>query len=344
MNYVSTIAGSSYSGSLDGPATVAAFVQPVSLTVDSVNDIYVLDIYTAKIRKIASSSREVTTIAGTTRGFSDGTASTAKFNFQGISVIKGQIYVADTFNHRIRVISTSGLVSTVAGTGGAGKVDGSGTSAMFNLPYEMVVSTLGDIYLSDLKNYCIRKISTSFMVSTIAGGLPGSSGQIDGTVSVASFTNIRGIAMDSNGVMFVADVQKIRRVTQLGKVTTIAGGAQGYVDGSASVALFQNLYGIVVDKMGNIYVSDFDSLVIRKYSPLDDAVTTIAGSSLGSNDGSGLIAEFKYPTGMTADNIGDLIVSDSRSHSIRKIKITSNLNCLILEQFVLESVYYLFDL
>lgn len=234
----------------------------------------------------------------------------------------GNIYVADSENNKIRKISPAGVVTTLAGSGLIGSIDGTGISASFYTPYGVVVDSSGTTYVAEYNGSKIRKITSSGVVSTLAGNGTFLFAGTDGIGTAASFSSPSGIAIDSNGVLYVTDYyrSKIRRVTSTGVVTTLAGsGVDGNADGTGSSASFDSPYGIAVDSNGNSYVADSRNNKIRKISQ-GGIVTTFAGSGIpGSTDAVGTAASFYFPTGIVIDSSGNLYVADYANNKIRKI-------------------------
>ncbi|MDK2773028.1 MAG: T9SS type A sorting domain-containing protein [Flavobacterium sp.] len=315
---VTTIAGSAQ-GYLDGPVATAQFTIPTGVAIDASGNIYVADANNAKIRKI-STSGTVSTFAGSTNGYADGTGTAAQFSSPTSITIdaSGNLYVADRGNHKIRKITPAGVVSTIAGST-LGYLDDIGTSARFYYPNGVTVDSSGNLYVADGGNNRIRKITPTGQVTTLAGS---SSGYVDDIGTAAKFNTPYGIVVDGTGNIYVADWgnHKIRKITQTRVVTTFAGSTGGYADGLATTAKFFMPRGVAIDGLGNVYVADTTNDKIRKISS-DGNVTTIAGSTYGFADGAGTAAQFSNPFGLVVDLSGDLIIADTYNDRIRKIDI-----------------------
>lgn len=274
----------------------------------------------------------VAIFAGTgARGSVDGLAAQATFAYVAAVALDrgGNVYVADRDNFTVRRISPGGFVTTVAGTAGlSGAADGVGAAARFAGPAGIAVDPTGAVYVADAGTYSafnntIRKISVDGAVSTIAGKV-GVNTPVDGVGIAASFANPQGIAVDSFGNVFVADMQAsaIRQVTPVGAVTTIAGSlpATGATDGAGSVARFTNPQNVAVDGSGTVYVADAGNNLIRKITPAGVTMTLagIAGVA-GTSDGTPVSATFDSPSGIALGPGGTVYVADSGSHLIRRI-------------------------
>jgi sugar lactone lactonase YvrE len=211
---VSTLAGSTR-GYAEGKGTDAKFNQPLDVAVDPAGNVYVTDNNNHRIRKITADGT-VSTLAGSTVGYADGTGPDAKFsNPSGLEVdVAGNVYVADRNNHRIRKITPAGVVTTVAGKGTAGRVNGSAADATFNQPYGIAVGTDGSLIVGDLANNLVRKIDAQGQVTTVAGT---SSGYSDGAGGSARFNQPTDVAISSDGTIYVADLgnNRIRKITVL---------------------------------------------------------------------------------------------------------------------------------
>ena len=258
---VTSLAGANV-GTADGTGTVANFSYPAGMAIDSSGTLYVADSY--RIRKVTAAG-VVTTIAGSSQGFAEGTGAAAQFSSLYSVAIdsSGNLYVGDTGNNRIRKITSAGVVSTVAGSGTASFADGTGTSAMFNTPFGIAVDSSSTLYVADVINNRIRKITSAGVVSTLAGS--GARSFANGTGTSAMFSYPRGVAVDSLGNVYVADTgnQMIRKITSGGVVTTLAGATTGFADGTGTSALFYNPLGIAVDNFSTVYVGDGYNYRIR---------------------------------------------------------------------------------
>ena len=261
---VTTLAGSVL-GNADGLGAAARFRAPSGLAVDSVGNVYVADTGNQDIRKITPAG-EVTTFTGSgVQGFLDGAPGFAQFDDPaGLAVdASDNIYVADFGNNRIRKITPGGTVSTVAGDGTAGTTDGAAGVARFFHPNAVAVDGSGNVYVADLGNNRIRKITMAGVVSTLAGS---TTGFANGTGVAAQFFDPAGVAVDSSGNVYVADLgnNRIRRVTPAGVVTTLAGdGTQGYIEGAGAAAQFNKPLAIAIDAAGTLYVVDSNRVIRR---------------------------------------------------------------------------------
>jgi len=323
-----TLAGSGSPGSNNGNGTAATFNQPFGVATDTKGNIYVVDHLNNLIRKITRDGT-VTTLAGSGAiGSADGIGTAASFNQPtGIAVdVAGNVYVADVSNNKIRKISPTGVVTTLAGSGALGSTDGTGTDATFNNPSGLAVDGAGNIYVADLGNNKIRKITPGGVVTTVAG--TGISGTQDGPVGIAMFNQPYGVAVDPSGNIYVADWANnlIREITTSGVVKTIAGdGKAGFADGQGTAASFNRPFGLTLDENGNIYVADTGNEKIRKITP-GGFVTTVAGSGeRGADNGdTGPTTTFYQPVGIVTDGGGNVYIADEFNHMIRQVVVVSN--------------------
>ena len=255
--------------------------------------------------------------------FANGSLIDSTFNFPtGIAMdSSGSMYIADTFNHRIRKI-TAGVVSTLAGNGSNAFADGNGTNASFNYPTGVAVDSSGNVFVSDTDNNRIRKITSAGIVSTFAGN--GTAASTDGNGTNARVSAPQSVVIDSSGNLYVGDFSnnRIRKISPTADVTTLAGGTQGYLDGTGTNARFYNPCGVAVDSSGNVYVADQANQRIRKITSAG-VVSTIAGNGTAAfADGTGTNARFSNPYGITVDPLGNVFVSDLANQRIRRITST----------------------
>ena len=318
-------------GAVDGAGSAARLNTPTSIAVDVFGNFYVADAANHVIRKITSGG-VVSTLAGSAgaSGSADGTGAEARFNGpSGVATDNvGNVYVADTYNHTVRVVSASGVVTTLAGSAGSGgSTDGQGNVARFSFPAGIAVDSSANIYVADTNNHTIRRVTLAGQVTTFAGAA-GSSGTTNGSGNAARFSYPYGLAIGSGGVIYVADAfnHAIRRVSPTTEVTTIAGtaGSAGSTDANSTSARFNQPNGVAVDSSGNVYVADTFNHTIRKIATNGD-VTTLAGTAglSGSTDGAGAAARFNQPFGLTVDSSGNLYIADTRNHVIRRSGTTS---------------------
>jgi len=318
---VSTLAGSGTNGSADG--TPGQFFYPSADACDGEGNVYVADTYNNSIRKITPAG-VVSTLAGGAQGFVDGNGTAAKFSSPtGVACDgQGNIYVADAGNNSIRMITPAGAVSTLAGNGKQGLVNGTGAAALFFEPTGIACDGQGNIYVADERNNCVRKITPAGVVSTLAGS--GAPGFANGNGTAALFFYPAGIACDGQGNIYVADQfnQRIRVITPSGTVSTLAGsGAVGFADGDGTTAQFNNPSDVASDGQGNIYVADIANRRIRKITPAG-MVSTLAGNgTAGYFDGDGTAALFNGPAGVAVDAKGNIYVADRLNVRIRKITV-----------------------
>ncbi len=273
----------------------------------------------------------VSTLAGTSglSGAANGTGTLASFNlpYRVATDSLGNLYVADTGNHVIRKITPAGVVTTFAGSPGqAGTADGNAATARFNSPAGIALDALDTLYVADAGNHTIRKITSAGVVTTIAG-LAGTSGSADGSGTTARFSTPVDLAVDpvTNGgsTLLVADFgnHTIRRVTNTGTVTTLAGtaGQTGFADGTGSAARFNAPRGVAVDASAVIYVADTDNHTLRRITSAG-VVTTLAGfpGSAGTIDGDSAAARFSSPMDLAIDASGRLLITQIGGGAIRR--------------------------
>ena len=279
---ISTVAGNGTAGfSGDGgPATSAKLNIPRGVAVDSSGNLFIADWSNGRIRKVDTSGT-ISTVAGDgTFGFGGdgGPATSAQLSFPtGVAVdSSGNLFIADTANHRIRKVDTSGTISTVAGNGTAGFSGDGGpaTSAKLNFPFGVAVDSSGNLFIADHFNHRVRKVDTSGNIDTVAG--TGATGPFaggfsdDGGPATSAALNLPdGVAVDSSGNLFIADSinNRIRKVDTSGNISTVAGdGTQGF-SGDGGPATSAQLFfptGVALDSSGNLFIADLNNHRIRK--------------------------------------------------------------------------------
>ncbi|MBI5766786.1 MAG: immunoglobulin domain-containing protein [Verrucomicrobia bacterium] len=252
----------------------------------------------------------------------------ALYNAGGIAVDStGAIYTSSLYASYIVKTSPSGTELARYGTSYSnGSADGTGSAARFYNPQGLALDSAGNLYVADLGNATIRKVTSAGVVATLAGQ-PLSPGNADGTGSAARFNLPQAVAADSTGNVFVADSgnHTIRRITPAGVVTTFAGaaGIAGSTDATGTAARFTTPYGVAIDSAGNLTVADRNNHTIRRITPAG-VVTTVAGlaGSHGRVDATGTLARFYYPQGVAVDSSGNIFVADSGNVVIRRIDST----------------------
>jgi DNA-binding beta-propeller fold protein YncE len=308
---------------LDAPPSISYSGSPFSLSLESAPVTF------SPVNTGGSAEpMQVGTMAGqSAAGHTDGLGGSAKFNRPaGLAVDgSGNVYVADYLNHRIRKITSTGVVTTFAGPAAGvsvahGTLDGTGSTARFNAPQDLVFDATGNLYVSDTDNHLLRKITPAGVVTTIAGS--GTSSFQDGSGSSAHFRFPRGLVVNSSGNIFMADYanNRIRMITPSGVVTTFAGrGSSSGVNGNGTLAGFSNPLGLAIDGSGVLYVSEYGGHRIRKINPSAD-VTTLAGSGeKASMVGTGTGASFNSPSGLAVDGDGNIYVVENHGNLIRKV-------------------------
>ena len=317
--YVSTLAGDGAPLFHEGTQpTQSGFSDPFGVVIAADGTIYISDAGESnRIRKVTKEGALVT-FAGSTEGFADG--SPGQFNTpSGLAVdTKGNLYVADTGNNRIRKVTPGGVVSTVAGNGTAGYVDGPAISAQFDAPVGVAVDPAGNIYVADTYNDRIRKVSVDGQVTTIAGG--GRPGFADGAATNALFDTPCGLVILTDGTLIVADTgnDKLRKISPAGQVATF----EVRFDEETNRTWLNSPVGLVLTHDGFLYVTERDRGVVVQVKP-DGAGCVIIGNGSGYGDGPRDVARLNHPAGIAInETTGDLIVADGANYLIRKISTT----------------------
>ena len=343
---ISTVAGPGYGGfSGDGgPATTASLSVPLGLAVDRIGNIFIADIQNDRIRMVTTAGT-ISTVAGSESGFigDGGPAVSAMLSYaQGVAVDSaGNLFIADTRNHRIRRVNavTGSLTQNITTVAGSGEQFSDGfssraTNAFLGEPSAVVADEAGNFYVTDLVTHRVRKISVDGTMSTVAGdpsrlfsyqaGFRGDGGP----ATWARLNKPDGLAVDRGGSLYIADTHnhRIRKVTPDGIITTIVGnGIAGYGgDGELAVNAQLNLpRGLALDGLGNLYIADTFNDRVRKVTA-DGIIVTVAGggNSVSIGDGgpavSGVLAK---PGGVALDPAGNLYIADTYHHRVRTVTL-----------------------
>jgi hypothetical protein len=331
---ISTIAGTGIAGYTgDGGAAVAARINhPAQIAADAVGNVYVAEQYNHCIRKI-SAGGIISTVAGIgIAGFSgDGGPATAATlnNPYGITVdASGNLYIGDAFNHRVRKVSITGIITTVAGTGTGGFSGDGGpaTAAMLWNPMFLHVDHAGDIYVCDNQNNRVRKVTAAGVISTVAGnGLIGYTG--DGSAATAARVQFpNGVWADNVGNVFIAQPvdNVIRKVNASGIISTIAGTGIGGFSGDGGPATAARLawpHQLYLDASGKLYIGDAQNNRIRVISP-SGVISTVAGIGTPGFSGDGgpaTAAQLNNSCGVCLDNSGRICIVDQNNQRIRRV-------------------------
>lgn len=333
---ITTVAGTGTEGFRGdgGPATSAELTWPSSVAVDGAGNVFLADYKNNRVRKVDTRGI-ITTVAGTgAAGFGgdDGPATNAQLNRPiGVTVDGiGNLFIADSDNHRIRKVNTSGIITTIAGLGGAGFSGDGGpaTSARLNSPFGAAVDGEDNLWIVDYSNHRIRKVDTNGIITTVAGtgsfgfngdGIPATNAQL-----WAPF----GVAVDRAGNLFIADRNnhRIRKVDTKGIIATVAGtGIRGFGgdDGPATSARLFEPFGVAVDEAGNLFIADLRNQRIREVDT-NGIITTLAGNGVAGfsgDDGPATNAQLNRPVSLVVDGAGSLFIADQFNHRIREVSL-----------------------
>jgi uncharacterized protein (TIGR03437 family) len=327
---VVVIAGSGTPGFADGASTRAQFGRPPGIDIDSAGNIYVADQDNGRIRKITNGI--VSTVAGIGAYTGDGgPATAARFDFQqGVTTDSaGNLYIADTQNHRIRKVTPGGIISTVVGNGYSSFTpDGTlATAAQIAHPFAVAINPQDQLVWA-AGEYRIRKLNLDGTITTLAGnGFPGSTGD-GGAATSAQIENGRGMVIDSAGNIYYAEPNRVRKISTSGIITAFAGTGQSSYTGDGGPAIsatFGDIHAITIDPSGNIYVSDNN--VVRRIDT-KGIISTVAGnnkSGFSLDPGPATSIPLNTVYGLATDRSGNIYLSENFGLIIRKLDTSGNL-------------------
>jgi len=319
-----------------GAADQAKLYNPSGVAVDASGNLYIADTSNNCIRQVDTSGIIETVAGDGTEGYSGdgGPATEAKLRWpRGVAVdASGNLYIADTSNHCIWQVDTSGIITTVAGDGIEGYSGDGGPAVQASLfdPRGVAVDASGNLYIADSYNSCIRKVDMGGIITTVAGnGTYGYSGD-GGPATEAKLRYPYGVAVDASGNLYIADLTNhcIRQVDTSGIITTVAGdGTHGYSGdgGPATEAKLSYPRGVAVDASGNIYIADMTNNCIRQVDT-SGIITTVAGDGTHGYSGDGgptTEAKLCSPCGVAVDASGNIYIADRWNSCIRKVGYSS---------------------
>jgi sugar lactone lactonase YvrE len=331
LNVVGTGA-SGYSGD-GGPATQAQLKVPAGLTFDSRGNLYIADRENHRVRKVDKKGI-ITTVAGNgTAGFSGdgGPATQASLNLpSGLAVdSKGNLYISDRSNNRVRVVNSKGIIKTIAGNGKDGYHGDNmpALKATLDKPFGLALDKNNNLYIADRGNNRIRKVDGSGLISTVAGDGGFYFIGDNGPAYRASIAGPTDVDVDDKGNIYIADRNnnRIRVVDKLGMIRTLMGTGQRDYNGDSELARETNLqlpFGVALDKNGDLLVIDRSHYRIRKVTLKGNKVTTLAGNGVkkfGGDGGPASGAKIEFPHGIDVDSKDNVIFADKAHYRIRKI-------------------------
>ncbi|GGR31416.1 NHL repeat-containing protein [Streptomyces netropsis] len=331
---IATVAGNGVAGFISdgGPGALTRVYHPLGVTVDKNGVLYIADQHNHRVRKVTPNGI-ITTAAGDGTGgyISDGGPAVAtRLHYPGGVAVDdaGNLYIADTHNHRVRKVTPNGIITTVAGNGEAGYVSDGGPAMATRLhyPYGVAVDGGGNLYIADHQNHRVRKVTPNGNITTVAGN--GEAGYVsDGGPAISTRLHYPvAVAVDGEGNLYIADRHnhRIRKVTPNGIITTVAGnGTAGYVsDGGPAIGTRLHYpWGVALDEAGSLYIGDQHNHRIRKVTS-DGIITTVAGNgTAGYVDDGGPAAGTRvyYPAGVALDRAGNLYTADQYNHRVRGV-------------------------
>jgi trimeric autotransporter adhesin len=341
---ISTVAGNGTAAYLGdgGPATAASLYNPTGVAVDPAGNLYIVDRNNNRVRKITSDG-VINTVAGSASYGSsgDGGSATAAalYDPRGIAVDSaGNFYIADCYNSRIRKVTATGVISTIAGNGSSGYAGdgGQATLAQIGYPVSVAVDSAGNLYLADFKNSQVRKVTSDGVITAVAGTGTAGFNSDNQPATIAQINKPMGVTVDSSGSLYFADTNnnRVRKVALDGLINTVAGnGTQGF-GGDNSLATAARIgypHGITVDSSGNLYIADQTNHRIRKVTP-DGVIRTIAGygtQGFSGDGGPAAMAQLNNPGHVIFDSLGNLYITDGNNWRVRKVTTNGMITTIV---------------
>ncbi len=323
---IRTIAGTAPGGNVSqgfsgdgGPGSSAQLFNPIGIAIDANGFLYIADQYNQRVRKL-DQSFNISTIAGTTHfGGDNGPATAALLDLPETEVMdsNGSIYVADTFNNRVRRITPAGVVTTVAGTGTCGYSGDNGPAVAATLchPFGLAVDASNNLFIADSENSVVREVGINGFIHTVAG--TGDYADVGNNVQAitAQFEFPYGLAFDPAGNLYISDyaANRVRKMTPSGTITYFAGSSKAAFAGDgglATAAAIDAPRALATDAAGNVYIADAGNGRVRKVTP-GGIISTVAGTTLLNPAGNSATSTFiGTPGGMAVDASGNLFISE----------------------------------
>jgi sugar lactone lactonase YvrE len=343
---ITTVAGSGpeFTGSFGGdggPANRARLNSPFGVVVDEADNLFIADGLNNRIRRVDAKTGIITTVAGD--GFK-GDFGQGRFKGDGGPAIeaslsiptglaldsKGNLYIADIFNLRVRQVDTSGKISTVAGNGSFDFSGDGGPATVASLinPQDIVADGAGNLFIADFGNDRIRRVDTVTQIISTIAGIGENTFRGDGGLAVNARLRIpRSVSFDRTGNLLIVDQlnNRIRRVDkQTGNIITIAGGGKNFIgdEGPATDAILTNPLSVAADELNNLFIADRDSHRIRRVDSGTGIITTVVGgdrAGLSGDGGPATKAGLDSPVSVAFDRAGNLYIADSNNHRIRRV-------------------------
>ena len=313
-----------------GPATSAQLGYPTGLAVDGSGNLYIADMWNNRVRKVSTDGL-ITTVAGGGHSGDGGQATNASLgNPYGLAVDKsGNLYIAEKVSLRIRKVSPSGIISTVAGNGSYGYSGDGGvaTAASFKSPTGVAVDGSGNIYVADNADHRVRRVSPAGIITTFAGNGTASSSGDGGPATSAAILYPIAVTTDGAGNVYIAESYRIRKVSPGGIITAFAGGGSAGDGSPATSASLNTVADVSADASGNVYIGDSMDNKVRKVAA-NGIITTLAGNGYLSYSGDGgpaSSAQLNQPAAVAVDSSGNLYIADDSNSRVRMVSASGTI-------------------